>query len=631
MRVMGRGSRVRRAVVSHGSSVGVLLFVVALAVASGRPTVKPAAAAGGPAPVCATVEADPTHHPGDSADDTAIWLNPADRSKSTVIGVDKLPGGGLSVYDLAGHELFFYPVERLNNVDMRYNVPLAGQRVTLVGATNRDNGRVDFWKVNESNGSLSPVGSMPTSSAILTPRGFALYHSPVSGKLYAFVTDRGHTDQYLLDGSSGQMTGSLVRQMLLHNATEGLVADDEYARVYVAEEDIGGITRYGAEPGDPTTGTRIDTTTDNPTDPGHIVQDAKGLSMYYGHDGAGYIILASQGGNSFDVYDRGDNAWKGAFAVVDCSRYGTDKVTAIDGADVTNANLGAAFPDGLLATQDDQNPGANQNYKYVPWQSIASALGLIVDNTFDPRSIGASPGSDSTAPDTTITSGPPASTDSGSASFGFSSPDFDATGFECKLDSAPFATCGSPASYGSLAVGAHTFSVRAFDAAANVDATPATRSWSVSAPAATPGVAAGAVAAPVADPLAVTPTVAPAVAGAATSKAAVASLSVVSKTLTARGVLVLRVSCPATASTSCSGALTLSTAKAVAARAGAKRKVMLLGRASFRVAPGTGAPTRITLTVAGRALVRRVGSLPVRLSSKTTSQTLTLHRGALRP
>ena len=72
-----------------------------------------------------------------------------------MIGVDKLSGGGLSVYDLSGHEKFLYPDERLNNVDIRYNVPLGGQRVTLVGATNRDNGRVDFWKVDESDGSLS--------------------------------------------------------------------------------------------------------------------------------------------------------------------------------------------------------------------------------------------------------------------------------------------------------------------------------------------------------------------------------------------------------------------------------------------------------------------------------------------
>ena len=304
-----------------------------------------------------------------------------------------------------------------------------------------------------------------------------MYHSPVSGKYYAFVTDRGHTDQYLLDGSSGQMTGTLVRQMLLHNATEGLVADDFYARVYVAEEDIGGITRYGAEPEIRSRGRG---STRRPTTRPIRVTSCRTRRVSRcttASAGAGYIIVASQGGDWFHVYDRADNSWKGEFAIVDCSQYGTDKVTAIDGLDVTNANLGSAFPDGMLATQDDQNPGTNQNYKYVPWQSIASALGLIVDNTFDPRSIGASTGPDTAAPDTAIESGPSAPTTATSATFGFTSPDADATGFECALDSGAFAPCTSPVSYGSLAEGSHAVAVRAHDAAGNVDPSPATRGF----------------------------------------------------------------------------------------------------------------------------------------------------------
>ena len=617
--------------------VGAAALAVALGLLGGAGGRHAAQAATGKVSVCATVETDPTHHPGDSADDTAIWLNPTDRSKSTVIGVDKLSGGGLSVYDLSGHELFFYPDERLNNVDIRYNVPLGGQRVTLVGATNRDNGRVDFWKVNESDGSLAPVGSMPTSSAILTPRGFAMYHSPVSGNYYAFVTDRGHTDQYLLDGSSGQMSGTLVRQMLLHNATEGLVADDFYGRVYVAEEDIGGITRYGAEPGDPTTGTRIDTTTDNPTDPGHIVQDAKGLSMYYGKNGAGYIIVASQGGDSFHVYDRADNSWKGEFAIVDCAQYGTDKVTAIDGVDVTNANLGASFPDGLLATQDDQNPGANQDYKYVPWQSIASALGLIVDNTFDPRSIGADTGPDTTAPGTVIETGPPASTTATSVSLTFSSPDADATGFECALDAGAFAPCTSPVAYGSLAEGSHSVAVRAHDAAGNVDPSPATRGWIVLATP-QPQVVAPVEIAPASAPLALTPATPDAVTiPSQPVAAATASISVVARTLAAHDRLELRVACPAQAAGPCSGSLMLATARPIALRAGAKRTVVVLGRAAFSVRPGQRLLTRIALSPAGGKLVRRLGFVAVRLTStraaqvgvgaaSVASQVFTLHR-----
>ena len=60
-----------------------------------------------------------------------------------------------------------------------------------------------------------------------------------SGKFYAFVTDVGNTDQYELDGSSGTVTGTLVRQFTRPTATEGLVADDELQRLYIAQEDIG--------------------------------------------------------------------------------------------------------------------------------------------------------------------------------------------------------------------------------------------------------------------------------------------------------------------------------------------------------------------------------------------------------
>ena len=149
-----------------------------------------------------------------------------------------------------------------------------------------------------------------------------MYHSPATGTYYAFVTDRGHTDEYELSGATGTVTGRLARQLqLIPNATEGLVADDELARVYVAEEDIGGIWRFGAEPADATTGVRIDTTTDVG---GHIVQDVKGLALAYAGGRGGFLVAASQGGDSFHVYDRGDNTWRGEFQIADGPL--TDKV-----------------------------------------------------------------------------------------------------------------------------------------------------------------------------------------------------------------------------------------------------------------------------------------------------------------
>ena len=86
---------------------------------------------------------------------------------------------------------------------------------------------------------------------------------------------------------------------------------------------------------------------------------------------------------------------------------------------------------------------------------------------------------DTTAPETTILSGPDPTTNSSDATFEFSSDDPSAT-FECQLDSGGFESCTSPQTYSGLSEGSHTFSVRATDAASNTDSTPATRTWTVS-------------------------------------------------------------------------------------------------------------------------------------------------------
>lgn len=84
-------------------------------------------------------------------------------------------------------------------------------------------------------------------------------------------------------------------------------------------------------------------------------------------------------------------------------------------------------------------------------------------------------------PDTSIDSGPSGETRSSSAAFAFSSPE-SGMAFQCRLDSGPWEPCASGKTYSSLAAGAHTFHVRAVDAAGNVDATEASRTWTISAP-----------------------------------------------------------------------------------------------------------------------------------------------------
>ena len=123
----------------------------------------------------------------------------------------------------------------------------------------------------------------------------------------------------------------------------------------------------------------------------------------------------------------------------------------------------------------------------ITWNSAS-----IADGTVSITAIGVDPSNntgtsavrtitvDNTAPDTTITAGPTGSVGSTSASFSFTATE--AATFACKLDNGNFSACTSPANYTGLGTGTHTFQVRATDTAGNLDATPASQSWTVVAP-----------------------------------------------------------------------------------------------------------------------------------------------------
>jgi subtilisin family serine protease len=85
---------------------------------------------------------------------------------------------------------------------------------------------------------------------------------------------------------------------------------------------------------------------------------------------------------------------------------------------------------------------------------------------------------DTTGPRVSISSGPESSTSVRSASFAFTASE-PAEAFECSLDGSAFAGCSSPASYDGLAVGEHSFAVRARDTAGNWTSTPASRTWTI--------------------------------------------------------------------------------------------------------------------------------------------------------
>ena len=82
---------------------------------------------------------------------------------------------------------------------------------------------------------------------------------------------------------------------------------------------------------------------------------------------------------------------------------------------------------------------------------------------------------DATAPETRIDFGPTGPTADTTPTFGISASE--PGSFECRVDGAAFSGCSSPFTTGLLADGSHAVEARAIDAAGNVDATPAARTF----------------------------------------------------------------------------------------------------------------------------------------------------------
>ena len=97
-------------------------------------------------------------------------------------------------------------------------------------------------------------------------------------------------------------------------------------------------------------------------------------------------------------------------------------------------------------------------------------------------------GQDVVPPQTMLTGTPPATTSRTSAVFGFTATD-DSTDialieYECRIDGGDWEAveCLNPMGFSNLTIGTHTFQVRAIDEGDNIDPTPATYTWTITAP-----------------------------------------------------------------------------------------------------------------------------------------------------
>lgn len=323
-------------------------------------------------PVSPLAETAPVESPGDAADDPAIWVHPGDPELSLVIGTDKQRG--LNVYDLDGRLLQALPDGRMNNVDLRDGFAIQGRSLTLVAATNRSDQSIALYLLDPATRRLARAAG-PVPTGMTEPYGLCMYASR-DGTHFVFVNDAGTGQfrQWRIRAAGDGLVAERVRAFRVGSQAEGCVADDETGALYVAEEDVA-LWRYDADPGAGNSRRAIDRV----GGASGLTADLEGVSIWQGRDGRGYIVQSNQGANRYAVYRRdGANAYVGSFALVDDARTGIDGTSDTDGLAVTSQPVGPRYPDGLLVVQDGTNlpAGQNQNFKFVSWRDVATALGL---------------------------------------------------------------------------------------------------------------------------------------------------------------------------------------------------------------------------------------------------------------
>lgn len=323
--------------------------------------------------VQATMETAPVANDGDAADDPAIWVHPTDPAQSTIIGTNKKRG--LMVYDLSGKLVQDLPDGKMNNVDVRYGFKLAGKNVALVAASNRTDKSIALYTVDPATRMLTSVADGVQATGLSDPYGLCMYQDR-KGATFVFINDpEGLVRQWKLVATpAGKVRALPVRDVKFDTQVEGCVADDETGALYVAEEDVA-LWKLGADAKAGQAKTAIARVADNPA----LKDDLEGVAIYAQPKGRGYVIVSSQGNNTYAVFRReGDNAYVGSFAVNANGALGIDGVSETDGLEVTSASLGAGLEGGAFVAQDGRNvaPPENQNFKLVPWSAIAAKLKL---------------------------------------------------------------------------------------------------------------------------------------------------------------------------------------------------------------------------------------------------------------
>ncbi|WP_233079076.1 phytase [Rheinheimera soli] len=313
-----------------------------------------------------TLQTEAASQRGDVMDDPAVWHHPSQPELSLILGTDKR--AGLDVYSMQGKRVQQLAVGRLNNVDVRYNLSWQGKKHDIATASLRDDNSLQLFAIDQQ-GKLHNAGKVPTSMQEIY--GLCMYQDAKTGTPYVFVNDKsGLIEQYRIDSNGTNWQGTLVRSLQVPSQPEGCVADDKRGILFVGEEDEA-VWRFAAGAEADSKGEKIILVDDKV-----LVDDIEGIALAE-HNGASYLVVSSQGNDSYVIYDAAPPyAQRLHFRITTNPQLGIDGASETDGLEVTTRSLGPGFEQGALIVQDGRNrmPEAGQNMKLVPWQSLLQEL-----------------------------------------------------------------------------------------------------------------------------------------------------------------------------------------------------------------------------------------------------------------
>ena len=183
-----------------------------------------------------TLETVPSGVSGDTADDAAIWVNPADPAASLVITNEKKPGR-LSVFDLNGGL-----VQRLTGTQTFFgNVDVRG-----TGWPQRTRGITMYRVTPTANGPRLVRAKEASGNAEATGEGLCMYDPGAPGVSGGLDVVNQYRPTYRVrmfpltdnDNDGLLLVGKPVRDFFLGSEGEGCEVDDATGTLYLSEEDV---------------------------------------------------------------------------------------------------------------------------------------------------------------------------------------------------------------------------------------------------------------------------------------------------------------------------------------------------------------------------------------------------------